>query len=165
MMNKTVPRPACCRSILLLMTVMLALLASCENKWPRNGDLDGQWQLLSIEHDGIVTDVKDKQLYLSFQLDLCQLSTASNHIQYYCYFERTGCNFERTGRHIIFRQFSEIASLDTKTNDNLPVTAENLHLLRQWGYYSQIETFHIESLSKDDMVLRSDSARIVYRKF
>lgn len=156
MTNKISLRPALCRSLLL--TVLLALLTACENKWPRNGYLDGQWQLLSIEHDGIVTDVKDQQLYLSFQLELFQLNPLGNLYRYYGY-------FDRTGDHIIFRQFSEIAERDIKTDDNLPVKPEDQHLLRQWGYYTPYETFFIESLDANNMVLRSDSARIVYRKF
>lgn len=156
MTNKISLHPARCCSLLL--TVVLALLSACENKWPRNGYLDGQWQLLSIEHDGIVTDVKDKQLYLSFQLELFQLNPVGNQNRYYGY-------FDRTGDQIVFRQFSHIAERDIKTDDNLPIPPEEQYLLRQWGYYSPYETFHIESLDAGNMVLRSDSARIVYRKF
>ena len=136
--------------------LLCALCVSCENKWPKNGNLDGQWQLLTIEHKGETTDVKEQQLYLSFQLDLFQLSIANDRQRYYGYFDKG----EGT---IVFRQFSDMAENDLVTNNNLPLTsAETLH---RWGYYTLNEAFRIERLTKQEMILQSDSARVTYRKF
>jgi hypothetical protein len=156
MTNTTTTHNRIPQAIMLCLT--LCLTAACENKWPRNGHLDGQWQLLTVEHDGHILDMKDRQLYLSFQLDLIQLNNSGNQQRYYGYFRHTGDT-------IIFRQFSDIAEYDTKNDDNLPVSPRHRQWLKDWGYYADPDTFRIEQLSHNDMVLRSDSARIVYRKF
>ena len=134
------------------------ILSACENKWPKNGDLDGQWQLLTIEHDGEIRSVKDSQYYLSFQLDLFQLSIVNNRQRYFGY-------FDRNANTIVFRQFSDMAENDLATTDNRPLTEQQIPVLQQWGYYKLNESFTIETLSGSDMVLKSDSARITYRKF
>ncbi|MBQ9362180.1 MAG: lipocalin-like domain-containing protein [Bacteroidaceae bacterium] len=145
-------------SIFHLCTLCLfcVLCASCENKWPKNGDLDGNWQLLTIEHKGETTDVKEKQLFLSIQLDLFQLSVTGDRQRYYGYFDK-GDNT------IVFRQFSDMAENDPATTDNRPLTSAAV--LHRWGYYTLHETFRIERLSKQEMILQSDSARVTYRKF
>ena len=143
---------------LCALSLLCALCASCENKWPRNGDLDGQWQLLSIEHDGTTIDVKPYGRYLSFQLDLFQLSTNNDRQRYYGY-------FDHTGGQITFRQFSDMAENDLATQDNLPLTEADLDRLHPWGHYRLNETFRVERLNAQEMQLRSDSARITYRKF
>ena len=132
-------------------------LSACD-KLPKNGDLDGMWQVMTIEHDGGTEDVKDKQLYLSFQLDLFQLHTTSNNKHYYGY-------FDNNGDRIIFRQFSDMAEEHPDAPDNYPITEENIAVIEQWGYYSLTDTFQIEYLTKNDMTLRSRKARIIYRKF
>ena len=47
----------------LLLMLLLVWLCGCDRKWPMNGALDGQWQLLTVETraDGVVTDRKDEQ--------------------------------------------------------------------------------------------------------
>ena len=130
-------------------------MASCD-KLPKNGDLDGMWQLMTIEHGGTTDNVKDKQLYLSFQLDLFQLTQISDGKIYYGYFD----NF---GDRIVFRNFSDMAEEHPDKPDNYPVT--DLSIIEPWGYYALSDTFYVESLSKDNMSLRSKYARITYRKF
>ena len=60
----------------LLLMLLLVWLCGCDRKWPMNGALDGQWQLLTVETraDGVVTDRKDEQLYFRFQLQLMMLT-------------------------------------------------------------------------------------------
>lgn len=141
---------------LYTLCLLCALCVSCENKWPKNGDLDGNWQLLTIEHKGETTDVKGQQLFLSIQLDLFQLSVTGDRQRYYGYFDKG----EST---IVFRQFSDMAENDLETTDNRPLgSAETLH---RWGYYTLNEVFRIERLTKQEMILQSDSARVTYRKF
>lgn len=143
---------------LCVLSLFCALCLSCENKWPRNGDLDGQWQLLTIERGDTTIDVKSYGRYLSFQLDLFQLTTNNTRQCYYGY-------FDHTGGQITFRQFSDMAENDLATQDNLPLTEADLVKLHPWGYYRLNETFRVERLNGQEMQLRSDSARITYRKF
>ena len=59
-----------------LLMLLLVWLFGCDRKWPMNGALDGQWQLLTVETraDGVVTDRKDERLYFRFQLQLMMLT-------------------------------------------------------------------------------------------
>lgn len=133
------------------------MFSACD-KLPKNGDLDGMWQLLTIEHEGIITDVKDNQLYLSFQLDLFQLNQRSNNKFYYGY-------FHNDGKQIIFSQFSDMAEEHPDAPDNYPIDEDNIGIIEQWGYYALTDTFKIEYLTKNNMTLCSKHARITYRKF
>lgn len=141
-----------------LITILCCWITTACDKLPKNGDLDGMWQLLTIEHNGTTDDVKDSQLYLSFQLDLFQLTTVKNNKIYYGYFDHVNDS-------LIFRQFSDMAEEHPTAPDNYPITQENISIINQWGYYALKDTFKIEHLTKDDMVLRSKYARITYRKF
>ena len=133
------------------------IISSCD-KLPKNGDLDGMWHLMTIEHGGTTDNVKDTQLYLSFQLNLFQLTTIENNKICYGYFDHNGDS-------IIFRQFSEMAEEHPTSPDNYPITSENISIINQWGFYALRDSFYIEHLTKNDMILRSKYARITYRKF
>ncbi len=93
---------------------------------PANGDLDGMWQIVEIEHDGQTRNAQAEQVYMSIQLRLFQLSAEDN---------------------------------------NLPYTDQDVNKLSKWGYYSLNETFHVEKLTRNILVMKSDSARIKYIKF
>ena len=133
------------------------IINSCD-KLPQNGDLDGMWQVLTIELNGTIDNIKDSQYYLSFQLDLFQLTTTRNNKIYYGYFDHKNDS-------IIFRQFSDMAEEHPTSPDNYPITSENISIINQWGFYTLRDSFYIEHLTKDDMILRSKYARITYRKF
>ena len=58
------------RPVRTLLIVLLSLLLSTAcDKLPRNGALDGQWQLVRLNH----TDVTAQRIYWAVQLDLIQL--------------------------------------------------------------------------------------------
>ncbi len=142
--------------ILYIITVC-CLLTACD-KLPKNGDLDGMWQVMTIEHNGTTDDVKDRQLYLSFQLDLFQLTSVSSSQVYYGYFDHYNDS-------IIFRQFSDMAENHPDAPDNYPIAETDIAIIQPWGYYALRDSFRIESLSKNHMTLRSKHARITYHKF
>jgi hypothetical protein len=62
--------------------LLLSTVFSCD-KLPMNGDLDGMWQLMSVEMDGEVSDVKSRKRYWSFQLHLVQFSRGDNTNRYF----------------------------------------------------------------------------------
>ena len=141
-----------------LFAILCLWITTACDKLPKNGDLDGMWQLMTLAHNGTTYNVKDLQLYLSFQLDLFQLTTVKNNKIYYGYFDHINDS-------LIFRQFSDMAEEHPTDPDNYPITPENISIIKQWGYYSLKDTFKIEHLTKNDMTLRSKYARITYRKF
>lgn len=147
------------KNILYTLYIYLVCLAICScDKLPKNGDLDGMWQVLTIEHNGTTDNIKESQYYLSFQLDLFQLTTTRNNKIYYGYFDHKNDS-------IIFRQFSDMAEEHPTAPDNYPITSDNISIINQWGFYALKDSFKIELLTKDDMILRSKHARITYRKF
>ena len=145
-------------SLFTFSLTLCLLCLGCENKWPKNGDLDGNWQLLTIEQGGETRDVKAEGRFLSIQLDLFQLSHTGDRQRYFGY-------FDKGDGLIVFRQFSDMAENDLATTDNQPVRPEDIALLHPWGYYTLHEAFRIERLTKQEMILQSDSARVTYRKF
>lgn len=149
------------RLALLPLLALLAVLTGCD-KVPMNGELDGMWQLVQIEADGVTQEVKDEKLYLSFQLHLAQF-TRSNPQQlgrtnYYAHFEHKG-NILR-----IYDLF-KAADYETAQDYNNRITEENISELHPWGFYDLDTPFHVVKLTGSSMILRSDKAQLEFRKF
>ena len=70
-----IPRKLCILPIICL----IFLLSTACSQAPDNGDLDGMWHLRSVEElaNDSVLDVKEKQIYYSFQLRLINLRRSS----------------------------------------------------------------------------------------
>lgn len=129
-------------SLLLLLCVLFAF-AACEKR-PVNGDLDGQWQLVGIERDGVFTPGDGR--YLRIQLDVAQLA-------------RSGwVPYEGTGKM-------------THTGDVLTIdfvnchTAEDLAMLQAWGVYENPSVYKIEELTSKRLVLKAGNTKSTWRKF
>lgn len=136
---------------------MCSLLFACD-KMPANGDLDGMWQIIEIEHDGVKTNVKQNQVYMSIQLKLFMLGDKNESRLYFGYFEHKGDS-------MFFRQFSYLSKNESAEDNNLPIEEENKGLLKRWGYNSLDERFKVEKLTKDVLVLKNNLSTIRYIKF
>lgn len=140
-----------------IITILLLSLGAC-SKAPINGDLDGMWQLLEIEHfdsNGQTIETKyQKNLFWSFQLHLMQLG----HMEFYSRFNNTGS--ELRIYNLTFRSRNENAS----DNDDW-LTEDDIPLVKRYGLYELDTHFQIERLDEDVMRLKSDSARLVFRKY
>lgn len=141
----------------LFLSLLVCILLACD-KLPKNGYLDGQWQIMTIIHHGDTIDAKPQQRYLSFQLDLFQLTQSNVRQRYYG-------RFQRNGSDLHLYQVSDMAENDKDSYDNKPLNATQQKALQAWGLYSEDEHFTIESINSDEMILRSDSAKVLYRKF
>ena len=146
------------KTVIPFLLLIAALLTCSCDKVPANGDLDGMWQLLSITRNGVEEDVKDKQLYMSIQLKLFQLGRYNEPQRIYGY-------FERKGDAMSFWQFSYPSKNETPADDNIALKPDEVAALAPWGFYSLRENFKIVKLSGAAMILQSDSATIMYRKF
>lgn len=136
---------------------MCFLLTACD-KLPANGDLDGMWQLIEVEHNGVIRNVKEGQVYMSIQLKLFMLGDRVNSMRYYGYFNHEGDS-------IFFWQFSYPSMNESDDDNNLPVEEEDKGELERWGFYSLKERFKVEKLTKDLLIMQSDSVKIRYIKF
>lgn len=106
---------------------------------PENGDLDGQWQILSIEYsDGSI--IQPKGYYYCLFRSVVNLTSRTNAIQ-----------------------SGNLTYKDRKLSLSMPYsTAEQL---KPWGIDNVETTFDVKQLSGSKMTLQSDYALIELRKF
>lgn len=67
---------------LVLMSLFVLTLSGCQ-KWSHNGDIDGQWQVLSVNDSGVEVQFPDDEIYYyNFYLHTFQLTyTGKRSIQ------------------------------------------------------------------------------------
>lgn len=137
--------------------LLLSTVFSCD-KLPMNGDLDGMWQLMSVEMDGEVSDVKSRKRYWSFQLHLVQFSRGDNTNRYFAHFKH-----KNDSLHIYDLCFP--SENFTDSDDNVMFTESDVHILNQWGIYNLYNKFKVEKLDSDVMILKNDEMKLRFRKF
>lgn len=132
----------------LLFLLLLLGISSCD-KAPINGKLDGRWQLMTIEYeDGRVEECY--RIYYSIQLHLVEISDkggkGGTFIGRFSYKddEVTMSDFRRRG------QEEELATL-----------AE----LQTFGISLPLTHFKVEKATGEKLILKSDYARLNFRKF
>ena len=151
-------------SFFLSLSFLLAVVG-CD-KVPDNGRLDGMWQLMAAERDGVVEDMKPQKRYWCIRYNLLQLSGVGVQ-DHYAHFEREG----ETLRLFDFCYFSNNA---TEADDNEWIPYEERDVLLQWGLVPLpdnsrpgriTQTFHIDVLNASDMVLSADGYTLRFRRF
>lgn len=141
------------RTFLLL---VIWVLCSCES-YLINGDLDGFWQVQTVEHleTGKITEGNNKFFY-SFQRHIVQLTkhysngAAVLEAQYHA-------GFEWKNDSIGMGDFRVYDLYGCKKK--APASE-----LKKFGLYQDYTMFHMQ-MSKQQLVLTSDSARIILRKY
>lgn len=118
-------------------------LAGCQ-KASINGDLDGRWQIMEIEHQGVTENIGDQQLYYNFYLHVCNLS-------YY------GGTF-RDGNFLFENNSIKL---------DFPYTSspEAVAMLSRYGIYSNPVEFKVAFLDKKKLIIQNDESIITLRKF
>lgn len=146
------------KKLLLILPVMLLVLAGCERKWPMNGALDGQWQLLTVENreDGTVTDRKEEQLFYRFQLQLLMVTDLGGN-GYGTYIGRM--TYDQKAQTV------ETWEMNVRTNSGdtgKPATAEQLE---PFGMTSGQTRFRVVEADRKRLVLESEERWLTFRKF
>jgi hypothetical protein len=155
------------RHILWLVCVLAAGLYSCD-KLPKNDDLDGMWHLQRITHlnatPQVEEDVAPSRIYWSVQLDLLQINSPQ---QLMYRDEVTGkqtynayCRFNYTGTTLNINKI--YLSFDVKDSLLLDPTTQ---IMEPYGITGCADNFNIESLGSKQMILVSDTKRLVFRRF
>lgn len=121
----------------IIIALLVAVTITACQKEDDNGDLGGFWKLLKIEKsDGETIDTKEASLFWRVQLDLIQIGD--------CY-----GRFQHTGDSL-FIQMIDVAPA----------------ILKEHGIENPAnERFAVEHLSRKSMTLKSDYARLRFRKF
>ena len=133
----------------ILILFALAIIVTSCGKTPINGKLDGMWQLMKIEKEnGEDINTKKERIYYSIQLHLINL-TKVNAPQYLGRFNHAGDSLFVHD----FRVEGDNSTLATKEQ------------LETFGLSEVSERFGVEKLDRKDMVLKSKTARLIFRKF
>ena len=145
------------KQIYTIMTLFALVLTSCES-YLVNGDLDGFWQVKSIEdkQTGDITRCKG-EIYYSFQRDLvlvsCTLSsnpTGQMKENYIAYFTHENDTITMTDFRIYLDRDGKQALLQN---------------LEKFGLYELYNVFHVEELTGKSLVLDSEKAHIILKKY
>lgn len=127
-------------AVILMAVMLMATVASCR-KGGINGDLDGQWQVMSIEavETGAVTE--PARLYYNLYLHTVNLTRGTVA-------HSGNMTYDEKGRQL-----------------TLEFPSSNVADLAPWGIYSRSTTFSVEQLDSESMVLLSAHSRIIFRKY
>lgn len=146
------------KALIYILLATLATFTSCENKMPKNGDLDGLWQLMEISDNGKVENVKDSSIYCSFQLKLFMLGSEKDGPRAYFGY------FTRTGNMIRFYNFTYRSNYTDQSNEDVLMTEKDIDVIKPWGFYSTDCTYELKVLTDSYLVLNKDKTTITYRK-
>ena len=141
---------------------------SCD-KLPEN-DLDGMWQLLTIEKDGTTTDVKGNRAYWSFRREILQLNYKSESYKLKFYSHNS---MESSKLHLY--DFCTASAYEKETDDNEWLTNEkDLKDLNLFGLYLEEDNsskskygvkFDIIKLNSSTLILSTPNEKLTFRKF
>ena len=139
-----------------LALLIIFLISSCES-YQIHGDLDGFWQVTSIENKqtGEITHCKG-DTYYSFQRELVLISYVSPNIP-------TGLTKENYIAYFSHEQDSIIMT-DFRIYIDKNAPQAPISKLEKFGLYEIYNKFQIEKLCKNDLVLNTDKVRIVMKK-
>lgn len=136
--------------------LLTALLTSCHVVTSNNGDLDGLWQMTTIENlqTGEVSDARDINTGLNwaFQGSLLMLRGGQEVV----------CRFDHAGETLkIYSPY--ISGRFAEEHDDMPIT--DATILNIYGIYQLEEYFKILQLDANDMQLESANVRLTFRKY
>lgn len=127
----------------IFLACMLALMAGSCSKMPVNGKLDGQWQLMSIESEGVVQQ-PDERIYICFNLHVVNLTDLHNNVY-----------------------AGNLHYADEKVSMDFPYMEDawGRRELAKWGIYENPIVFEVKSLTNKQLILQSSENVITLRRF
>ena len=145
---------------------ILVTFTNCENKWPDNGDLDGMWQLMSVEQDAIVTDKKADKVYWSIRSNLVQFNDTKG--------TRLYSHFTRKEGSLILTDLCTPSAHEKEGDNDEWITYDNRDILVPFGIQADpdplhperlTQTFHIDKLTSSTLILSTPTYTLHFRKF
>ena len=147
---------------LLYILFACVLMVSCELETSGNDELDGFWQWTAVDtlETEVTKDMRESKIFWAVQGKLLEV--------------RQQIDQERQGDCIFFRfewknEWNEKTlrlyspCRDERHAPDEPI--EDVELLKPYGIYHLEETFLIEALDYDDMVLSNGVLRLHFRKY
>ncbi|MBO5181981.1 MAG: lipocalin-like domain-containing protein [Paraprevotella sp.] len=155
------------------LSVLLYTTVSCD-KLPKNGDLEGNWQLTEIttyqeDNQPITEDVKYKKIFWNFQLDLLCIhfynesykpkdKDGTGYNEFFARFNHQGSSLSLPQIYVHDSRSTDRPIEEMEPKDDIP-------LLQATGIITPQASFTIETLDKERMVLTNGNTRLVFRKF
>lgn len=138
------------------MLLMLLITWGCDKKWPINGNLDGYWQLMTVETqaDGIKTDCD--RLYMGIQLHMIELKDLGGN-GYKSFFGEF--SYDEDQNIVVIKNLKGKSS----TSDNGQLA--NIKDLNPYGINAQETIFKVVKADGKTLILESDYARLTMRSF
>ena len=142
----------------MLMLFLTCSVVSCD-KLPRNGKLDGHWQLM--EYDG--KSVKAECTYWSFQLDLLQLKSYTHSpITEVQYSGGVVARFSHRGDSLIL---TKGYLMNRVSQQDILIDSTHKADLKAYGITEFPMRYRVLLLTDEEMTLTTDHHRLVFRKF
>ena len=139
-----------------LMFTLICLSWGCDKKWPINGNLDGYWQLMSVETkaDGVKNDCH--RMYIGIQLHMIELRDLGGN----GYESFVGeFNYNEDEGIVVIKNLKGKSS----TSDNGQVA--NIKDLNPYGINALETVFKVVKADGKTLILESDYARLTMRSF
>lgn len=133
---------------------MIGLFSACEIETSDNGELDGYWQLATIEDlQGNRHDMIPSRQFWSFQVRMLQLSDQHYILPSYLFrFEHRGDSLRIFDPYVLDR-----------TSADYPVT--DISVLTPYYIFKTDLRFYIERMDDDKMSLRTDSLHFHFNRY
>ncbi len=145
-------------TIIFFFTTLLFVMSGCD-KLPRNGKLDGHWQLM--ERDGF--SVKTERTFWSFQLDLLQLkSDTQTPITTVKYSGGVVARFEHRGDSLVL---TKGYLMNRDHQQDILIDEAHPADLSGFGITTLPVGYRVTLLTDEEMILSSGQHRLVFRKF
>ena len=145
-------------TIIFFFTTLLFVMSGCD-KLPRNGKLDGHWQLM--ERDGF--SVKTERTFWSFQLDLLQLkSDTQTPITSVNYSGGVVARFEHRGDSLVL---TKGYLMNRAHQQDILIDAAHPADLSGFGITTLPVGYRVTLLTDEEMILSSGQHRLVFCKF
>lgn len=147
------------------------LLSSCEYEMSDNGKLDGYWQLAKVEalndtakekyklsenlQDGnaVSGDVRSSRIFWSFQVNLLQISDQNFVLPWYLFrFEHQGDSLRIYNPYLLNRDAGDQSLVDPQ--ELTPYYMDRLE-----------NSYFIERLDDEQMILRDDALRFFFNRY
>ncbi|MDR2118099.1 MAG: lipocalin-like domain-containing protein [Tannerellaceae bacterium] len=133
----------------ILYCLIFIWLASSCYKASMNGKLDGMWQLMEIDKaGGECVDTKQERRYYSIQLRLLSLRKADG--------------YQFLGRFVYTGDSLWIHDVRIYQAEDRPASKEQL---LPFGISDLSERFKVETITHEQMILKSEYATLRFRKF
>ena len=147
--------------VALIGTFVMAF-SSCEMETSKNGDLDEYWHLESIDtlENGGTCEFSARKVFWGIEHKLILIRDLNIGP-----FDGFYMRFDQTGDSLLIPKAYRKNQNYHEGDDDAPISADDMEVLRKYGINNLPEGFAKEALSGSKMILRSKTLRLKFKKF